>query len=97
VIIDDLNVVRATVAPDEADSPLLIDSYAVLSLSVSHESFQAVSRRDTEVFNAHTAIQHPQFPKGRLLKVGRQPARILTLKDPLRLSTPEALYHPYSI
>jgi hypothetical protein len=43
---------RTAIAPDEADSPLLIDSYAMLSFSVSRERFQAVSGGDAEIFNA---------------------------------------------
>jgi hypothetical protein len=46
MIVDHLNVMSATVTPDEADSPLVVDPYAVLSLSVARESFQAVSRRN---------------------------------------------------
>jgi hypothetical protein len=35
MIVDDLDVMSATVTPDEADSPLVVDPYAVLFLSVS--------------------------------------------------------------
>jgi hypothetical protein len=97
MIVDDLNVMSATVTPDEADSPWVVDPYAVLSLSVARESFQAVSRRNAEVFNAGTAIQHAQLPKGGLLNIRRQPSRVLALEDPLGLPAPEALYHGNNI
>jgi len=74
VIIYDFNVMRTAMAPDEADSPLLIDSYAMLPFSASRKSFQAVARRNTQVFNARTPIQHAQFPKRGLLNIGRQPS-----------------------
>lgn len=97
VIVDDLNVMSATVAPDKADSPLVVDSYAMLSFSFSSESFQAISRRDAKVLNIGAAIQHAKLPEGDVLDIGWQPSRILTPKDPLRLFAPEALYHAIRI
>jgi len=97
MIVDDLNVMSATVTPDEADSPLVVDPYAVLSLSVARESFQAVSRRDAKVFDAGTAIHHAQLPKCELLNIRRQPSRVFSLEDPLGLPAPEALNHGSNI
>jgi hypothetical protein len=44
VVVHDLNVCRANVSPYEADAPLIIDSYAVLTLSIVLQRFQVVVR-----------------------------------------------------
>jgi hypothetical protein len=46
VEIDDLDVPRMAIAPMETDSPLVIDSDAVLSGAIATEFFKPVSRRD---------------------------------------------------
>jgi len=94
VIVDDLNVLCVAIAPDETDSPLIINPDAVLPPSVSGEGFQSVSRWNAEIFKLYTAVQHPQFPQGCLLNIGRQPSRILAMEDRLRFPTPETFDHP---
>jgi len=44
VVVDDLNVTRIRINPPETDPPLVIDPNAMLPLSVTGESFQAISR-----------------------------------------------------
>jgi hypothetical protein len=49
VVVDDLNVLGTRSRPSEADSPLLIDSDAVLALSVASELLQSISGRHSKV------------------------------------------------
>jgi hypothetical protein len=49
VIIDDLDLLRITFAPDEADAELVVDSDAVLSLAVSDQLFQPISGEGAEI------------------------------------------------
>jgi hypothetical protein len=91
VIVNNLNVISAAIAPDKTDSPLIVDPYTVLSLSVAGESLQSVPRGDAEVIDGRTAIQHPQLPEGGLLNVSRQSPRKLAPEDPLSLTAPETL------
>jgi hypothetical protein len=49
MVVHNLNVVCIPRAPAKADSPLIVDANAVLSLSVSLELFQVISWRDSEV------------------------------------------------
>jgi len=44
VVVDDLNVARIRIDPPETDPPLVIDPNAVLSSSVTGESFQTIPR-----------------------------------------------------
>jgi len=43
VVIDDLDLVGIVVAPDEAKTPLVIDTNAVLAVAVATQSFQTVA------------------------------------------------------
>ena len=49
VAVNDLNVTGAFIGPDEADSPLLVDSYAVLARSIILQRLKAVARRQLQI------------------------------------------------
>jgi hypothetical protein len=44
VVVDDLDLLRARLGPDEADPPLVVDADAVLTGTISLERFQPVAR-----------------------------------------------------
>ena len=44
MVINDLNVTRIRIDPPETDPPLVIDPNAVLSSSVTGETFQTIPR-----------------------------------------------------
>jgi hypothetical protein len=52
MVIDDFDVFGAAVRPSEADSPLVVDANAVLSLPVSPQGLQPVSRRNPQIAEA---------------------------------------------
>jgi hypothetical protein len=45
VVVDDLNLERVAIAPDETNAPLVIDPDAVLTSAIAGQCFQAVVRR----------------------------------------------------
>src|SRR5580693_6633230 len=49
MIIDDFNVKRVAFEPMETESPLIVDSNAMLALAISRQCFQAISGRETQV------------------------------------------------
>jgi hypothetical protein len=57
VIVDDLDVVRVSTLPTKTDSPLVIDSNAVLSLATTHELFKPIRWRDPEIIERSHGIQ----------------------------------------
>jgi len=71
VVVDDLDIVRISSEPAEADAPLIVDSDAVLANPVPGEFLKAVRGRDTQVDEAGRGIQHDQFAKGNSLQVRR--------------------------
>jgi hypothetical protein len=93
MIIDDLDVVRVTRAPNEADPPSLVDADAVLTSPITLELFQAICGRNPQVVQAGCSIEHPELPKGGALEVRSQPLDRLTAKQALRVRVLEALDH----
>jgi hypothetical protein len=71
VIVDDFNVRRALLGPNETDAVLVIDADAVLSLAVALECFEMVRLGSQEIVYGMCSIQHlelslrnsPQIPR----------------------------------
>jgi len=57
VVVNDLNIGRATIRPSETDPKLIVDSDAVLSLPVPLKGFQSVAGRDPEVLQDMSLVQ----------------------------------------
>jgi len=56
VVVNDLNIVRITIAPPEANTPALVDTDTVLAFPVSRELLQVVARREPEVGQALSVV-----------------------------------------
>jgi hypothetical protein len=83
VVIDNLNVMSVPGSPAEADTPLLVDPDAMLSLSVPTKSLQAVARRDSQIIQRLGGIQNQGLSIGCPLHVRRQPSVALSRENPL--------------
>src|ERR1035438_6074541 len=62
MIIDNLDVLRSALSPDETDSPLVVDSDAMLTLPVAGQSLDPVSRNRRDVFQFFGIVEHSQLP-----------------------------------
>jgi hypothetical protein len=71
VVVDNFHLVRMAGPPTKAYAELLVDPNAVLSLAVALQSFQAVSRRRSQVFEAGRKIEQREFPSSGALDPGR--------------------------
>ncbi len=58
------------VGPDKAHAPLVVDADAVLPLSVAQQRLQAVARRNAQVVQRRSPIQHGQLAQGSGFDVG---------------------------
>jgi hypothetical protein len=67
VIIDNLDIRHVASVPDETDAPLIINPYAVLTSSVSVQSFQTISGRCRQISDLRGAIQLPELALGDAL------------------------------
>ena len=56
------------IVPTKTDSPPVIYSDAVFSFSIAGELFETVSRRDSQINDSRSRIQHFQFSQGNPLK-----------------------------
>ncbi len=57
MVISNLNIIRASFSPFEADSELIIYSDTELAFPFSRESLQPVSRRHTKFIKGHDRIK----------------------------------------
>jgi hypothetical protein len=83
VVVHDLDVLRASLSPSEADSPLIVDPDTVLAPAVTTPGFQAVARRHTKIVEAHSSVKDRQIPQA-----GPENARVKRLDA---LTSPQSL------
>jgi hypothetical protein len=62
VVINDLNAFRAFFGPDEADTPLIVDANAMLTLTIALQGFQAIARWRTKKFQCRRTVELLKFP-----------------------------------
>ncbi len=76
MVIDDFNVLCSAVGPDKADSPLIIDSDAVLALPVAGQSFEPISGNGRDVTQCIGIMQHTQLPPSNSCDVNELPVAL---------------------
>ena len=62
VVINDFNIEEVIAFHGKADSVLIIDSNAVLSLPITIQLFQAVCGWDAQILQTSCIVDHDQFP-----------------------------------
>jgi hypothetical protein len=93
MVVHNLNVVRIPGAPAKTDSPLLVDTDAVLTLSNSLELFQTIPRWYAEVIEDRRCIKHSELPERGSLDCGAQFLDGLSPEEPFSVTVAEALDH----
>jgi hypothetical protein len=81
MIIDNLDVPGVPAAPDEADSPLVVNSNAVLPLPIAVELLQTVAGRDAQIVNPFCRVYCENLRAGSPLNLPRQIANAVTGED----------------
>ncbi len=69
MVVDDLDIIRLTTRPTEANPPLVIYPNAVLPRSLSFQALQSIPRRDSQVFNSLRRVQKQKLPKCLTLNI----------------------------
>ena len=72
VAIGDFDFVGVTADPAEAQTPLVIDTNAVLTGTLAFERFEPVAGRDAEIFEGVGTGKHVEFVDRSLDKAGRE-------------------------
>ncbi len=95
MIIHDLNAPRRPIAPLETNTPAIINADAVTTLAISHQLFQPVARRYTQIIETVRKFKHIKLTPRYPLNVERQLGRTLAPEYPGRLSIFEIADHSY--
>jgi hypothetical protein len=93
VIVNDLDVIGVTVGPAKANSPLIIDSDAVLSPAISGEFLQTIGRRHSEFVQRGGGVYDQQLAQRYTVQVGRYPANPVSLEESFGVAIAEAPNH----
>jgi len=93
VVIDDFDIVSVAALPLEADSPLIIDSDAVLPFPVVLQLFEAIARRDSEVIETDGSVDLKEFSQGHPVDFRRQFFRAAPIENRFRFPASEAENH----
>ncbi len=71
MIVDDFNVARTAVLPIETDSPLIVNSDAVLTRPITRQFFESVTWRGQQIAQVFRIIQIKQLASRRTLNIVR--------------------------
>jgi hypothetical protein len=88
MIVDDLNLLSATITPYEANPPLIVDADRVLSLAIALKRFEPIARRLTQIVQCADAIEQQQLATGLPLD-GTKTGQVLIRKQARRRCVPE--------
>jgi len=92
VVVCNLDLVRVSVPPFEADSVLVINANAALTFPVAPE--QPVAGRQSQVAKCSGGIQKLQFLESGPSQARRNALTPFFLPEPFRPGIPESLDHP---
>jgi hypothetical protein len=93
MVIRDLDVVRVTAAPGEADPPLIIHSNTELASALSLELLESVRGWDPQGIELGGSSDDFEFARGDPLNLLWKSTRKLPLKYPFCLTIAERLDH----
>jgi hypothetical protein len=93
MIIHDFDLFRVTLPPYKADSPLVIDPQAMLSLAIPFQGFQPVGRGKTQILQVNSGVECVQSHERSLLNVVWEVPHELACEDFLRISIAKRANH----
>ena len=93
MVVNNLNVMCIGLFPHKTDTPLVVDSDAVLSFSFPGECFKAIARRNSKIFNTSASVDHAQFPESDPLNGCGELSGMLAVEDLFGLLARETCYH----
>jgi hypothetical protein len=94
VVINYFNVAGILTFPTKANSPLIINSNAMLSATISLQGFEPISWRSAQIVQSARLIEQEQFAPGNSLYLDRQFSRNFIRENSLRFRARKVAYHP---
>lgn len=89
MVVNDLNPFWTSVAPPEADTPLIVDSDTVLARTITAQTLEPVTRRNPEVFQTTRSVDLTQLAQRNARDARVEGRNRLPLKQALSLAIPE--------
>lgn len=89
MVVNDLNPFWTSIAPLEADTPLIINSDTVLRRTVTAQTLESVARRNPEVFQTTRSVNLIQLAQRDASDAWVEGRNRLPRKQPLGLTIPE--------
>ena len=86
MVVNDLNPFWTSVAPPEADTPLIIDSDTVLSRSITAQMLEPVARRNPKILETTRGVNLPQLAQRNASYARVEGRNRLPRKQPLSLA-----------
>lgn len=97
MVVDDLDMPRRAVAPDEADAPSVVDANAVLTPAIAPQSLQSIAGRCAQVVEPADRIKRQKLHPCALLARSRQAASRMASEDGSGVLVGEAPDHGCSV
>jgi len=89
VVVNDLNPFWTSIAPPEADTPLIIDSDTVLPRTITAQTLKPVARRNPKILQTTRGVNLPQLAQRDASDAWVEGRNRLPRKQPLGLTIPE--------
>ena len=89
MVVNDLNPFWTSVAPPEANTPLIIDSDTVLSCSITAQMLEPVARRNPKILETTRGVNLPQLAQRNASDARVKGRDSLPRKQALSLTIPE--------
>ena len=89
MVVTDLNPFWTSVAPPEADTPLIIDSDTVLPRTITAQTLKPVARRNPKILQTTRGVNLPQLAQRDASDAWVEGRNRLPRKQPLGLTIPE--------
>lgn len=69
MVIYNFHIEGVVVTPTEADAPLVVDTYRVLSGPIALQLLQAIGWRHPQIIKTHRSMKHAELSQRRPLKL----------------------------
>ena len=89
MVVNNLNPFWTSVAPLEADTPLIIDSDTVLSRTITAQTLKPIARRNPKILQTTRGVNLPQLAQRDTHDARIEGRDSLPRKQPLSLTIPE--------
>src|SRR5699024_2005302 len=97
VVVDEFDIVRTSLSPNEADPPLRVHPDAVLPASIASQLLETVAGRDPKILDVLGRMDQLELPQGRTLQRSVDAFDVLLMPDAFGVLAAERPDHTTSL